>query len=252
MCWPLSPLRLKWTVNMTFKISPAWWHWPRLTPHPSRSSTPSTTCASRRLATITKLTCEVLSCSVTREFFFGFFLFMVTFPTLKRLEQTGERRFLETGKPTPAHRCLSRWPCQTSKISHAVKWILRCLAQYSWPLVTSLSQVQNVGGLLRWHLWRFGYLRSGGFTWKGWQGLHHWGKTGLLIVRRSSRWGQSWTVWFICRWMTVRCPWLGTSRMRIAYRLLSWLFPRWTRPFHTPQALPQPVQWQDNQHRCPK
>lgn len=50
--------RWKWTINMIFKILPASWHWPRLTPHLSHSSTPSTTSASRRSVTITKLTCE--------------------------------------------------------------------------------------------------------------------------------------------------------------------------------------------------
>lgn len=50
--------RLRLTINMIFKILPALWPSRRPTPHLSPSSTQSMMCASRRLATITKPTCE--------------------------------------------------------------------------------------------------------------------------------------------------------------------------------------------------
>lgn len=58
------------------------------------------------------------------------------------------------------------------------------------------------------------------------------------------------TILLILRSMTVQCRWLGTSRTRIAFRSQTWWFLRWTRLFHTHQALPQSVQQQDSQHRC--
>jgi len=58
LCFDLWYSRWKWTINMIFKILPVLWHWPRLMPHPSPSLMQSMTSASRRSATITKLTCE--------------------------------------------------------------------------------------------------------------------------------------------------------------------------------------------------
>lgn len=50
--------RWKWTINMTFKILPVLWRWPRLMPHQNLLLMQNMMFVSRRLVAITRLTCE--------------------------------------------------------------------------------------------------------------------------------------------------------------------------------------------------
>lgn len=158
--------RWKWTISMTFKISPVLWRWPRPTPLLSLSLTQSTTSASRRLVTTTRLTCESVRCVCHFECHIS--LSLTSLEVHHKLRSLpGGPPFLETGKLTQALLCWSRWPCQTSKNAwlNGTKIQTVCLAaRITESQLNTWLQVQIVGGFMRRHLWRVRHLCCGGST----------------------------------------------------------------------------------------
>lgn len=171
--------RLKWTINMIFKTLPVSWHWPKRMPPLSPSLMQSMTSASRRSVTITKRTCEcTYKCgteTIARWFCHHsvFKLLFIWKANINFWELENQHWLVNAWagghvRQVRGHKC--RWDGgRENPVMSPCPFI---------ALFTMLLQVQNVGGLLCWHLRGTGHLCCRGFAWQRWQGLHHRGTIG--------------------------------------------------------------------------